>query len=152
MREQEPLLKEYFDLLINQLRRQIDGLAKGKVDLNKWMKLISYDISADLALGESFEALRNAEYHPWMQTYLASLRMLPLTRLGKDYAVVDVLLKAMSKHPRAARMINMVINMAQSKTAKRLDNPTERKDFIHYVGVALTLLCTNVTVLDPPLQ
>ena len=41
MREQEPLITTYFNLLIQKLHEQVEGPNNGKVDMVKWCKLIS---------------------------------------------------------------------------------------------------------------
>ena len=36
LREQESLMTQYFELLVEQLQKQIDGPAKGKVNVVSW--------------------------------------------------------------------------------------------------------------------
>lgn len=44
LREQEPILTTYFDLLISRLKDQIDGPAAGKVDIMSWYTFTTFDI------------------------------------------------------------------------------------------------------------
>lgn len=42
--EQEPILASYFDLLISKLKAQIDGPARGRVDLMAFYNFVTFDI------------------------------------------------------------------------------------------------------------
>jgi cytochrome P450 len=136
LREQEELLNEYFELLLHQLKRQIDSPSQGIVDMDKWIKFLTYDVVADLALGESFDALQSGKYHPWMDSFFTSFKMLRFAQLGAEYPIFGVFLKIMSKNPRVAKMRNMIFGFTQGKTERRLDSPTQRKDFISYVSIS----------------
>ncbi len=42
--EQEPLMNKYFEKLITRLGDQIDGPAKGKVDMKDWLNFTTFDL------------------------------------------------------------------------------------------------------------
>ena len=42
--EQEPLLTLYFDLLISELKKKIDGPARGRVDMMAYYNFSTFDI------------------------------------------------------------------------------------------------------------
>lgn len=42
--EQEPLLTSYFELLILKLKQQIDGPARGRVDIMAYYNFLTFDI------------------------------------------------------------------------------------------------------------
>lgn len=44
LREQEPILISYFDLLVSRLQEQIDGSTNGKVDIMSWYNFTTFDI------------------------------------------------------------------------------------------------------------
>lgn len=73
-REQEPVVESYVDLLIKGLHEQVNGEEKGKVDISKWFKWLSFDIAGDLSFGESFECLENQELHPWAEMVCGFLK------------------------------------------------------------------------------
>jgi hypothetical protein len=59
LRDQEPIMNRYFDLLIQRLREN-----GGEVlDINKWYSLLAFDIIGDLTFGESFDCLKNSTFH-----------------------------------------------------------------------------------------
>ena len=59
MRDQEPLINKYFDLLIQRLQER-----SGKpVDMVEYYEFATVDIISDLAFGESFDCLEKEEMH-----------------------------------------------------------------------------------------
>ena len=42
--EQEPLLTRYFDLLISKLKQQVEGPARGRVDMMAFYNFVTFDI------------------------------------------------------------------------------------------------------------
>lgn len=61
LREQEPLMNKYFDLLIQKLYEKIDGPTNGKVNIMRWFNFITFDMIGDLCFGEDFGALAGEE-------------------------------------------------------------------------------------------
>ncbi len=61
MREQEPLISNYIDLLITKLG--ILALAGNEIDMSAWFNFLTFDVIGDLVFGESFECLESAELH-----------------------------------------------------------------------------------------
>ena len=87
MREQEPILTEYIDLLMRRLYENADD---GPVNLREWYNWATFDIMGDLAFGDSFGCLRSNTYHPFVSliagnprinAVLISLRYMGLTKL-----------------------------------------------------------------------
>ncbi|KAK4223109.1 Isotrichodermin C-15 hydroxylase [Podospora fimiseda] len=66
MREQQPIIQGYVDLLIKGLRENGDK-GKKKVDVAAWYNFATFDIIGDLAFGEAFGCLEKGEYHPWVK-------------------------------------------------------------------------------------
>lgn len=60
LRDQEPILTRYFDLLIEKLH---DKCTKGPVDLSFFFNLVTVDIVGDLTFGQSFECLETSALH-----------------------------------------------------------------------------------------
>lgn len=78
MREQEPVIGSYVDLLVRRLREHavdtdrrdnVTGLqgVKMALDMTMWYNWTTFDIISDLAFGEPFGSLDRAEYDPFVK-------------------------------------------------------------------------------------
>jgi len=86
LRDQEPLIKVYIDLLIEKLKDVAES--KQKTDMMKWYNLTTFDLIGDLAFGASFEGLKNAKYHDWVGLIFQSIKFLPFLRISADYTTL----------------------------------------------------------------
>jgi hypothetical protein len=59
LREQEPIMNKYFNLLIQRLH---ENCAKS-VNIVQWYNATTFDIVGDLLFGESYECLENSRLH-----------------------------------------------------------------------------------------
>ncbi|TGJ86836.1 hypothetical protein E0Z10_g1936 [Xylaria hypoxylon] len=73
MREQEPEIVKYVDLLMERLHQECDQGAK-KLNLETWFNFTTFDIIGNLVFGQSFNCLKNADYHPWIDFIFKSVR------------------------------------------------------------------------------
>ncbi|KAI1166340.1 cytochrome P450 [Nemania serpens] len=74
MREQEPLIGAYVDLLISRLK---DAAGKNSCqDLREWYNFTTFDIIGDLSFGVDggFGCLQNSNYHPWVHLMTRTIR------------------------------------------------------------------------------
>lgn len=74
MREQQPLIGRYIDLLIKKLHERCGGGGRA-VDLAAWYNYTTFDIIGDLAFGEAFGCLDNSDYHPWVRSIFQMARV-----------------------------------------------------------------------------
>ncbi|RSL59492.1 hypothetical protein CEP53_005776 [Fusarium sp. AF-6] len=63
LREQEPIVKRYVDLLLQRLHEN----SERPVDIISWYNYTTFDVIGDLAFGEPFGCLDNSDYHPWVR-------------------------------------------------------------------------------------
>jgi cytochrome P450 len=63
LREQEPLISGYIDLLMSRLRARCGS---GPIEVSKFYNWVAFDIIGHLAFGEPFGCLDSADYHPWV--------------------------------------------------------------------------------------
>lgn len=69
LREQEPMIRKYVDLLLSQVRR----LSKdGPVAVSDWYNFTTFDVIGDLAFGEPFGCLEGATYDGWIKGIFAA--------------------------------------------------------------------------------
>ena len=132
LREQEDAIQGYLDLLIEKLRNvSTAGVA---LDLVKWYNFTTFDLIGDLALGKSFECLKNSRYHGWVSSIFQSIKIGPFMRTMATYTNVQramrLLAPASLKRARAQHEAYVAIN-AQERIDKGVME--ERKDFISYI-------------------
>jgi len=71
MRDQEPLIRIYIDLLI----RKLHGNVGKKINIANWYKFTTFDVIGDLVFGESFDCLKSATLHVCSLNYISSLQV-----------------------------------------------------------------------------
>ncbi|KAG7005995.1 cytochrome P450 monooxygenase [Physcia stellaris] len=134
LREQEPILISYFDLLVSRLQEQIDGSTNGKVDIMSWYNFTTFDIIGDLVLGDSFHALQNGDYHIWMRNMFESVKFLSVMSFAATYPAIDRIFKFMVLAvPSMADKRKSHFDFTRKQTEKRLDNDVDRKDVTSYI-------------------
>lgn len=74
MREQQPIIIDYVNLLIRSLHERVDG-GRQRIDAVAWYNYTTFDIIGDLAFGEPFGSLRSGEYHPWIAMIFQSIKL-----------------------------------------------------------------------------
>ncbi|KAF1985411.1 cytochrome P450 monooxygenase-like protein [Aulographum hederae CBS 113979] len=134
LREQEPILNNYFDLFIQRLKDQIDGPSAGKVDIVSWLNFCTFDIIGDLIFGEPFHALETGTYDAWISNIFQNVKFIALMRFGAHFKTVGkVFGTILGSIPAVQRAQSEHVNYTTVRVAKRLDTKTERKDFITYI-------------------
>ncbi|CZR68563.1 related to cytochrome P450 monooxygenase [Phialocephala subalpina] len=73
MRQQEPMITQYIDLLIQRLRENCEG--DKALNVAAWYNYTTFDIIGDLAFGEPFGCLEGSDYHPWVKMIFEAARM-----------------------------------------------------------------------------
>ena len=95
MREQEPRITAFVDLLIQRLHENCDD-GKTPLRMDSWYNFTTFDIIGELAFGETFGCLESSGYHPWVQCLFS------LARLGCYFQVED-------HYPLLQRLITRVL-------------------------------------------
>lgn len=139
-------MTQYFDLLVQRLKREIDGPAAGAVDLTRWYNFLTFDVIGDLCFGESFNALESGDYHFWMSNLFQGIKYARFLSIATFYEPAKTILKLVVKFiPSIQRGRSEHQRFTLLKTEKRLDAKTDRKDFMSYVSPFLSNL-TDMTL------
>ncbi|MCJ1354164.1 MAG: hypothetical protein MMC33_004151 [Icmadophila ericetorum] len=137
LREQEPLVIQYFDRLIQKLHEQVQGPTQGKINVVRWYNYTTFDVIGDLAFGEPFGGLENEGFHFWIDTFMDSFRFLGILRAIILYPPLKVLLPLMIKFfPKLPNAREKHTEYTKATLGKRLNSSTphpERKDFVDYI-------------------
>ncbi|KAL2266734.1 hypothetical protein VTJ83DRAFT_6086 [Remersonia thermophila] len=151
MREQQPIIKRYIDLLMARLRERA-GTGE-KVDVAMWYNCTTFDVIGDLAFGESFGCLENSALHPWVKAMFEMSRAGTLVQSLAGYPLILKMLLGMAptsfkeEHEKHKQM-------ALEKLRRRMEAGKERPDLIEGLlkradewGLTLEKLQANSGVL-----
>ncbi|KAJ0371552.1 hypothetical protein COL26b_009534 [Colletotrichum chrysophilum] len=129
LREQEPIINSYVDLLLLRLRQLCSPNGRTKIELTSWYNFTTFDIIGDLTFGESFHCLDGSNYHPMVKAIFDSLKY-------------DAFLGTLGRFPRPIAKIALMLlpsevikakisNAAQARrnVDKRLALEKSRPDF-----------------------
>ncbi|GME27350.1 Cytochrome P450 [Neofusicoccum parvum] len=130
LREQEPLIQRYIDLLIQRLHEKVK--AGADVDMVRYYNFTTFDIIGDLTFGQSFGCLESDDYHALVRGVFASVRALTTKLALRYYALVEKAYYAWNAIVHKGRLAGNVIffNFTAEKVDKRLATETQRADVV----------------------
>ncbi|KAL8709009.1 MAG: hypothetical protein Q9220_006218 [cf. Caloplaca sp. 1 TL-2023] len=131
IREQEPLIKPYFDLLIRRILEDAAKQPDQKVDMSKWINYITLDIMGDLSFGESFHLLEKGEDNPWVTDLFLHTRYGHVTANFSSFPFVHWILTSILLKLGAAKR-GPIAKFVADRMACRAALNFERPDFMHY--------------------
>ncbi|KAK6950625.1 hypothetical protein Daesc_007149 [Daldinia eschscholtzii] len=132
LRDQEPILHQYVNLLVDRLRDCCRGTEAAQIDLVPWLNFTTFDIIGDLGFGDSFNCLQDSRYHPWTAllfstvkaaTWVASARYYPLVESILLKCIPSSLMKTQTDH----------YQRIADKVDRRLNFEVERPDVLSHV-------------------
>ncbi|KAI0158060.1 cytochrome P450 [Xylariaceae sp. FL1272] len=127
IREQEPLLKKYTDLLVQKSGEYHD--AHGKVDMLMFFNFATFDFIADCVFGVGLDHLEKMEYHPFLAAITATVKYSAMRRAIRSFPLMDsVFEKLMPKSMIAKRLEH--IKFCDDHVDARLEKKiTDHPDF-----------------------
>lgn len=130
LREQEPLIKKYIDLLVQRLH---ENCANGdaELDMTAWYNYTTFDIIGDLAFGEPFGCLENSRYHIWVSTIMSLARVGTIVQSLSQYPLIRALLDACV--PFAESMDKQrqgFFDISKAKLKNRIEKFKDRPDLV----------------------
>lgn len=139
VREQEPLIMSFVDLLIQRLKTQIEGETEGEVDLVQWYNFATFDIIGDLALGQSFNSLQAGKYHDWIASIFRGLENLAWIQIVQAYPVLEAIMTCLVRlFPSLLEGQRSHREYTTVAMQKRLTTETDKKDFVSFFSRGLT--------------
>ncbi|MCJ1355496.1 MAG: hypothetical protein MMC33_005488 [Icmadophila ericetorum] len=130
LRDQEPLIMTYVNLLIQKLCEQSQ---KSKaIDIVRWLNFTSFDIIGDLCFGEPFGGLQNQEYHSIVSNIFKSFKHAQYLVIANAYPPAPALMAAIMKlfgiENHTKRQAHR--DFCTKAIDKRTSIQTDRKDFM----------------------
>jgi hypothetical protein len=131
LQAQEPVLHQYVDMLIEQLRTQCKGDAGGVVDMAKWFNFTTFDLIGDLSFGQPFGLLESGVWHRYVSTLFGSIKVFTYIRVILDVFPSPVrellLLLLIPKKLMDDQAYQM--ELAGEKLRQKIETDPEREDF-----------------------
>ncbi|KAG8623997.1 hypothetical protein KVT40_008973 [Elsinoe batatas] len=75
LKEQEPVFKEWANLLIQKIREHVKQSPDEATDMVKRWNCATFDVMADLTFAESLGMLEGGEYSPWVKTIYDNVKL-----------------------------------------------------------------------------
>lgn len=134
LREQEPILQLYTNLLVERLTERAEEIPQGcaELDIGPWMNFTTFDIFGDLGFGESFECLEQSKYHPWVALIFNSVRATSWIAATRFYPVLEQLIQKLMP-PSAKKMTHDHFRQIAEKVDRRLNWELQRPDLMSQV-------------------
>ncbi|CAK7223994.1 hypothetical protein SEUCBS140593_005423 [Sporothrix eucalyptigena] len=127
LRDQEPLINNYVDLLIRRLAQES---SKGNaVDIVRYYNWTAFDIIGDLALGEPFGCLKEGSDHPWIEATFASIKVAPMAFVGACFPSIGPYMRSFIP-PSITKALEENFKFTTDKVRARLERKTDRADFM----------------------
>ena len=130
LKEQEVYLKYYIDLLMVRLREQAGK--DDPIDVVKWFNFATFDIIGELAFGESFDALKNGMFQPWIANIFTGVRAARLRQFYDHYTFLRPFMPASTKQDMKNRIEDFRLSSLKAEKRLALKDNT-RSDFMTYV-------------------
>lgn len=128
MREQQPLIAKYIDLLIHRLYEKSSG-GTAAVNIADWYNFTTFDVIGDLAFGEPFGCLDNSDYHPWVKSIFELGRVGTFFQAASHYRGFQRLILSMiPKSAKAKRQQHL--DFTRAKLLRRMELGEDRPDLI----------------------
>ncbi|KAL2825499.1 cytochrome P450 [Aspergillus cavernicola] len=151
MRDQEPIIRRYVDLLVQQLRRFAQEDAP--VVISDWYNYTTFDIIGDLAFGEPFGCLEGSNYDGWIRSIFASGRLGTVLQALSFYPLLKQICFAMA--PQSMRDAHDTHRrLTREKMLRRMNNTEGRSDLIEgllkkkdELGLSIQKLIANAEIL-----
>lgn len=149
VQDQSPLLEGYVETMIQRLRAiagKGNATMAGKsnmtlagsdenvavVDAVSWLNFVTFDISADLSFGESFDSTSTGQPHPWVEIACRFGKGIALVASINHYGPLQSLLqRALPKKVREKMVYHR--ELSAHKVRQRLQLQEERPDFVNAV-------------------
>jgi cytochrome P450 len=135
LRDQEPFVKQYVDLLIQRLREHTSGPTE-TIDIVRWYHFTTFDVIGSLAIAQSFDCLEGGKYHDWVKGFWDTLKLgafVRSTSMSMPPFVVQLIRLVAPKHLKEARRRHMefVGRSTEDRVAQGILR--DKPDFISYV-------------------
>ncbi|KAI0099754.1 averantin oxidoreductase [Nemania sp. FL0031] len=130
LREQEPILKEYVDILVHRLHKECQNGEK-PVDIASWYNYLIFDFIGFLTFGETFNCLSSGTLHTWVGVFFGMAKTMSYKQMGSR---MPYLLRVLFEHwfvpPGSMDVMRTLRSINDEKIRHRLQNNPQVPDFM----------------------
>ncbi|KAE8351605.1 cytochrome P450 [Aspergillus coremiiformis] len=145
LREQEPTIRFHADLMISKLSSQANERGENIVDFTRWYNYFTFDVTAQLVFGESFNCLQSSHYHPWVKIIFDGIRFGIWQRCAKFWPWLSPAIQMFIPDSIRHRRVELT-QLSREKAEYRKTIHDGRNDFV------ANLLKPDSGVTDPEYQ
>ncbi|TKA73419.1 hypothetical protein B0A49_03039 [Cryomyces minteri] len=127
LKEQEPLFKNYVNLLAVKLNQILGKDPQAKVDVVKYYNFTTFDIMGDLTFGEPLNLLEGSEYNAWVSMIFAGVKASSMMRILRYFPLLDMFWKLMLPKSLEEKRIQH-FQYSTDRVDRRLATSTDRPD------------------------
>ena len=131
LREYEPTVSRYLDILVGKIRKAMDSHGCADINVLEWFNYTAFDTISDLGWGTSLNCLAEERYHPWMEV-LFQFKAVLVAVSAKYFPPLDRFLDWITP-PSALAGLRLVLNMNKERVENRLKMGPERKDMMTHI-------------------
>ena len=134
LKDQEYLIRGHVDLLVAQLKKQIDrGHGSADVDMVKWFNYCAFDIVGDLTFGESFGCLAEDRYHEWVSNIVHHFIANKMVIAARYFPRLSKIMMWTAPQKGSLERQKNHNLMTKEKVKRRMENTDPRPDFISHL-------------------
>ncbi|KAI0529885.1 cytochrome P450 [Xylaria digitata] len=129
MKEQEPIIGSYVNLLVRRIRENLDKAPNAPLNMVQWLNWTAFDIIGDLGFGAAggFGCLEQSDYHPWVRIITENLRQSAMMQALSNIGLRDAIQWIAKRRSAAGSQHRAIL---QEKVAERLKLGASRPDFL----------------------
>jgi cytochrome P450 len=129
MKEQEPIIGGYVNLLIQRIRENLDKAPDKPLNMLEWLNWTAFDIIGDLGFGAAggFGCLEQSDYHPWVRIITDNMRQSAMMQALSSIGLRGSIQWIAKRRSAAGSQHRAII---QEKVAERMKLGASRPDFL----------------------
>ncbi|KAI9725830.1 MAG: hypothetical protein M1828_002459 [Chrysothrix sp. TS-e1954] len=134
LKDQEPLIRGYVDLLLKKLQETTDDAFSPPIDLVRWFEFVAFDIIGDLAFSTHFDCLESSDHHPWvllLMDFFKGVSFATNAKLFGPLMPLIMLFAPLDKLRKGKDHLRMSAEKVQERLARPAD--VESTDFWTYI-------------------
>lgn len=130
LRQQEPVIERYTSLMIHKLHGEAAGGNETSVDIMSWYHFLMFDLIGDLAFGEPFYCLRDAQWHWWLRAVFEIFQAGTYIRAARRFqSLVYYLVLLLVIPKRLLKTRKDQYSFGCERVDRRLQQQSDRPDF-----------------------